>query len=203
MYNDFSYPTVANWILWDNTGGNIGGFTLPDVTHSDVQGGWPGTGNIDTDPCFVELGYWADASDPNIIVEPNDPNAVWVEGDYHLRPGSPCIDTGDNNSVPADTGDLDGDGNTAEPIPFDIDGNPRFMDGDCNDTVIVDMGAYELIAGDLESDGDVDFGDHAVFAWYWMETGCGLCGGADLTGDGNVDWNDLRESAENWLVGAQ
>ncbi|MHC4659374.1 MAG: choice-of-anchor Q domain-containing protein, partial [Planctomycetota bacterium] len=68
---------------------------------------------------------------------------VWVEGDYHLLPGSPCIDAGDNNSVPADTTDLDGDGNTTEPIPWDLDGNPRVVDGDNDGNSVVDMGAYE------------------------------------------------------------
>jgi hypothetical protein len=51
--------------------------------------------------------------------------------------------------VPADEFDLDGDGDTDEPIPFDLDGNPRFVDDpDTDDTghgtpPIVDMGAYE------------------------------------------------------------
>jgi len=62
-----------------------------------------------------------------------------ASADYHLLPTSPCIDAGDNWAVPADTTDLDGDGNTTEPIPFDLDGNPRIV-GDA-----VDMGAYELL----------------------------------------------------------
>jgi predicted outer membrane repeat protein len=87
------------------------------VDYSNIQGGWtwPGKGNINTDPCFADPGYWADADDPNIAVEPNDPNAVWVDGDYHLKSQggrwdpitkswvfddvtSPCIDAGDPNS---------------------------------------------------------------------------------------------------------
>ena len=77
--------------------------------------------SIDSDPYFVNLGYWADVNDPNIEADPNDPNAVWVEGDYHLKSQagrwdpnseswpaaagwvqdditSPCIDAGDPNS---------------------------------------------------------------------------------------------------------
>lgn len=55
----------------------------------------------------------------NIIVEPNDPNAVWIEGDYHLKSQagrwnpmsqswviddvtSLCIDAGDPNSPVGD-----------------------------------------------------------------------------------------------------
>jgi len=80
------------------------------VTYCDIQGGWPGKGNIDVDPYFVEPGYW----DPNGT--PDDPNDdFWVDGDYHLKSqagrwdlfseswvvddvSSPCIDAGDPNS---------------------------------------------------------------------------------------------------------
>jgi len=171
-----SNPILRNCILWGNTASqgdsislllyNWAGYTFTaaiSVGYSDVEGGYEGVyaetdctvnwgeGNIDLDPCFVEPGYWGDANDPNIIVEPNDPNAVWIDGDYYLLPDSPCIDSGDNNSVPADIHDLDGDGNTAEPLPFDLDGNPRFVDRlDIEDTgngtpPIVDMGAYEAM----------------------------------------------------------
>jgi parallel beta-helix repeat protein len=138
-----SNPSIANCILWGDSapyGPEIEmiffsrGSTALSISYSDVQGGqaaiydiddldW-GPGNIDEDPCFVIPGYWVDANDPNIIVEPNDPNAVWLEGDYHLLPASPCIDTGDPNYIP-------------EPNETDLDGNPRVI-GDA-----VDMGAYE------------------------------------------------------------
>jgi len=120
--------------------------STPTVTYSDIQDGWEGEGNIDADPCFVEPGYWDTNNTPD---DANDD--FWVDGDYHLLSDSPCIDSGDNNSVPADIHDLDGDGNTAEPLPFDLDGNPRFVDRpDIEDTgngtpPIVDMGAYEAI----------------------------------------------------------
>jgi parallel beta-helix repeat protein/predicted outer membrane repeat protein len=122
---------ITNCILWD--GGNEiwnNNDSTITITFSDVDGGWPGEGNIDADPCFVAPAYW-------------DATGVWVEGDYHLVPGSPCIDAGDNNSLPADTADLDGDGNTAEPIPWDIERNARVLDGDSDGNSVVDMGAYE------------------------------------------------------------
>ncbi|MHC4146395.1 MAG: phosphotriesterase family protein, partial [Planctomycetota bacterium] len=70
-----------------------------------------GPDNIEADPLFAEPGYWADLYDPNLVVEPNDPNAVWIGGDYHLQSragrydpssedwvqdeaSSPCIDAG-------------------------------------------------------------------------------------------------------------
>jgi parallel beta-helix repeat protein len=123
-YQQSSEPSnvrLANCILWD--GGeeiwNNDGSTIT-ITYSDVQGGWPGEGNIDSDPFFVDPGYW----DPNNT--PTDPNDdFWVDGDYHLQSDSLCIDAGDNSVV--------------EPSSTDLEGNPRIING------IVDMGAYEAL----------------------------------------------------------
>jgi parallel beta-helix repeat protein/predicted outer membrane repeat protein len=141
-----SNPTLTNCIIWGNEareGPEIAVVEGSDpstvtVSYSDAQGGkqdvyvgpgcaliW-GQGNIDTAPCFADPGYWGHRDDPNIVVEPNDPNALWVYGDYHLLPGSPCIDTGDPNYV-------------AEPNEMDLDGKPRVI-GDR-----IDMGAYEYV----------------------------------------------------------
>ncbi len=51
------------------------------------------------------------------------------------------------------------------------------------------------------SGGPVNMIDFARFAEQWLKTGCGFCGGADLTGDGNVDFSDLEKLAEDWLAG--
>jgi len=81
--NTRSSPWIVNTILWENTassGAEIykASGSNPMVTYCDVRGGWPGEGNIDADPLFV------------------DPEA----GDFHLQWGSPCIDTGDPDSPP-------------------------------------------------------------------------------------------------------
>jgi predicted outer membrane repeat protein len=138
--------TVTNSILWFNTAalGNeiyLDAYYSPysgteststaAVSYSDVEGGaeavyvepnsilnWE-LGNIDADPCFVMPGYW----DVNSTPEDFDDD-FWVEGDYHLLAGSPCIDSGDPNYVP-------------KPNETDLDGNPRIV----NDRI--DMGAYE------------------------------------------------------------
>ena len=68
-----STPTITNCILWGDFAPEeiiIIYSGSPVVSYSDVQGGWPGTGNIDEDPLFVG------------------------GGDYHLSVGSPCIDSG-------------------------------------------------------------------------------------------------------------
>jgi hypothetical protein len=207
-----SSPTVTNCILWGNTasdGNEIALFSSStiDVNYCDVQGGgagiyndgsgtinW-GSGNIDADPCFV------DANGPDGTIGTEDDN-------LRLSPDSPCIDAGDNNSVPADTADLDNDGNTAEPIPWDLDGRGRFADGDCNTTIIVDMGAYEfawVYIGDFAGGCDVDFIDYSVFALAWLtEDGQGqynpICD-IGFPADSFIDGKDLKIFNDNWLAG--
>ena len=222
MANHSSNPTLTNCILWNNTA-----LTDPQISgngtvlYSDVEGGWPGEGNIDDDPHFVQPGYWATqpfASEPNpadvamyvsldtdlswtagndaishdvyfgisypppfihnqtsttfdpgtmafgtkyywridevnesdttigdvwsfttIMSTPPQPlltlatsyksdnqQYTWIEGDYHLLPDSPCIDSGDPNYI-------------AEPNETDLDGKPRVVG------VRIDMGAYEYM----------------------------------------------------------
>ena len=84
---EHSSPTVNNCILWADAPSEIDGPT-PTVTYSDLQGGWPGKGNIDTDPMFVN-------PDSN---------------DFHLRADSPCINAGDPRFIagPNET-DMDGE----------------------------------------------------------------------------------------------
>jgi hypothetical protein len=89
MYNYNSSPTVSNCILWADVPSEIQyKYDKPIVIYSDVQGGWPGTGNINADPCFVN-------PDSN---------------DFHLLPESPCINAGDPDYVaePNET-DMDGE----------------------------------------------------------------------------------------------
>jgi hypothetical protein len=153
---------ITNCIIWGNDADlsgkqlAVGYCVAAAVSYCDFDGGqgwvhvwldgildW-GEGNIGIDPWFAEPGYWADDADPNIEVEPNEPNAVWIQGDYHLLRFSPCIDTGDNNSIAPDAADLDGDSNTAEPIPWDLDGRLRIVDGDKDHSADVDMGIFEF-----------------------------------------------------------
>jgi predicted outer membrane repeat protein len=73
IYCENSSPSTMNCILWNDGPQEIYvGSGSVTVTYSDVEGGWPGVGNIDTDPIFV--------SGPL--------------GDYHLSLSSLCIDTG-------------------------------------------------------------------------------------------------------------
>lgn len=49
----FSTPSLSNSILWGNTPSQISGPAT--VTYSDIQGGYAGIGNIDTDPLLDSL----------------------------------------------------------------------------------------------------------------------------------------------------
>ena len=146
------------------------------VSYSNIQGCWEGIGNIDNDPCFVDPGHWGHEDDLSTVVEPNNPKAVWVNGDYHLKSQagrydpnaetwvkdditSPCIDAGDMGS----------------PI-----GHEPFPNGG-----IINMGAYggtaeasksyfgepvceTIVAGDINGDCKVDFADFAIMALHWL-----------------------------------
>jgi len=84
LYSDDASPEVKNCILWGNTPEQILPVAVSNVqvTYSDIQQFWVGTGNIDFYPAFVDT----------------------VNDDLHLLSGSPCIDTGD----PASPRDPDG-----------------------------------------------------------------------------------------------
>jgi parallel beta-helix repeat protein len=106
-------PTVTNSIVYFNnrTGDRTqirSSFAV--VAYSDVEGGWSGDGNIQTDPCFAALGQWVGGDGAT-----GDPG-VWWTGDYHLKSQgrrwdvqtgswvsdavtSPCIDAGDPASL--------------------------------------------------------------------------------------------------------
>jgi predicted outer membrane repeat protein len=194
---------LQNCILWGNTapiGPEIaltGTYPVDaTISYSDVQGGmggvyvepgftlnW-GSGNIDADPLFADAGG----------------------SDYHLSPGSPCIDAGDNAAVPPDTEDLDDDGDVLEPTPYDLDGNPRFVDDSCKvdtglgDPPLVDMGAYEFqgCSCDLNGDGSVGVNDFLILLAAWGPCGdCDNCP-ADFDGDCSVGVTDFLQLLAHW-----
>ncbi len=137
IYGDAIYSfdpapaTVINSIFWGHR--KIVDPPIPStpsvITHSIVEGGHAGEGNLDLDPLFVRPPgpgpdtEWGTADDDY--------------GDLRLQAGSPAIDAGFDSWVPADHTDLDDDGNTTEPTPTDLDGQPRFVG-------TVDMGPYEF-----------------------------------------------------------
>jgi hypothetical protein len=58
----------------------------------------------------------------------------------------------------------------------------------------------DFVPGDFNDDSDVDLRDFAFLAERWLDSNCCSCGGVDLTGDRQIQSDDLRELAENWLA---
>jgi len=157
------------------------GDSNPIVSFSCLDAGWPGDFNIDQDPSFVQPGHFEDSDgDDNVD--------TWIPGDYHLQPGSPCIDTGTCEGAP----------------PLDIEGNPRPSGAGC------DMGAYEFGSslprprfhrGDPNSSGTTDISDGiTVFGFLFLGNPATLsCNeSADVNNDGTIDISD-GVSLLNWL----
>lgn len=112
--------TLISSIFWNNSPAQIlpTGSSDPRILFSNIAGGWSDTGIISRDPLFVGAGYWADPNDLTEAAPAGDANAVWIDGDYHLKsqagrrnvntPGwhsdnvtSPSVDAGDPR-VPLD-----------------------------------------------------------------------------------------------------
>jgi hypothetical protein len=93
---DNSNFTLLNCILWNDSSAEIYlENSSIDILYSDIQGGWEGEGNIDSDPLFI------------------NPD----EGDFHLQDTSPCIGAGIN--------EIEISGTWYYAPLFDIEGNPR------------------------------------------------------------------------------
>jgi predicted outer membrane repeat protein len=117
--NNSSSVAIRNSILYGNQ--NSSGTTTNQISgggvtvaNSIIQGGGF-TGATDNNPLFVNAN--AD--------------------DLRLKAGSPALNAGDVNLLPADSRDLDGDGNTTEKIPLDLAVNTRVAGAN------VDLVAYE------------------------------------------------------------
>lgn len=88
--DEHSYPDMYfnNNIVWDNsvTGSMTFGDNMPlQATYNDIEGSWPGTGNISSNPKFINP-------------DDGDYNLSWANWPIDDSTKSPCIDTGDPNS---------------------------------------------------------------------------------------------------------
>lgn len=194
---------ALNSVLWANTGVNgateeaqiSGGIGV--ILFSNVQG-W--TGNYEgessngLDPMFVRNpddggdGWGDNPNTPSIDEGSNDDF-----GDLQLKPGSPCIDSG-NNSFAA----------PLEHFDADVLGNSRFINGTCREVTIIDRGAYEYASGyfyfgDLDEQCDINFHDFAILASSWLTDNPLIDIEPFPEGDGIIDIQELLLLVENWM----
>jgi len=176
IFTSFGRSLLTNCIFWGDTPDEIYG-DISMVTYSDVQGGWPGLGNIDAYPCFASA----------------------YNGDYHLKSqagrwepsseswfkdyvSSPCIDAG-NPGCPV------GD----EPSP---NGNRRNMGAYGGTAEASKSPANWRSIADMTNDRVVDSNDLKVFADYWL--GSGECIPSDFDRSHFVDFDDFAIFGLHW-----
>ena len=145
---------VINCIVWNNYPDSIYIAPRGPVNYSCIQGGWPGTGNINADPCFIN------GNDPDTSLR-----------DYQLKPDSPCINMGAPNYVP-------------EPNETDLNGNSRIIGARIdmgayeyqNKPPVANAGADQIVYAwidgfaDVNLDGAASFdedGDDISYHWCW------------------------------------
>jgi hypothetical protein len=159
---------ITNCIVWGNSSGSVSPSIYGDnnVTYSCVQGDsvYPGIGNINNDPCFI------DADDNN----------------YHLIPNSPCIDKGDpvlitdpnETDIDGDYRVIDGDANYIKVVDMGAD-EFYWSPADFDRNEIVNFFDYALLASawlnndpniSLDDDNDVDIYDldYLCDDWLWQ-----------------------------------
>ncbi len=171
---------LINCIFWGNTREGEPdqiddyGPGVVTVSHSNVQGGWPGNGNIDADPLFAN---------------PSD-------DDLRLRHGSPSIDAGDGAAVPEGV-DTDLAGSAREVDDQDTP-DCQQAPGSCGGAPVVDMGALEYhlpCPWDLDYSGSVGDSDFEALLIAW---GARSAGPPDVDGDGVVGIKDFLAMLAHW-----
>ena len=92
IWDEYCIADLNNCIVWGNQPNQING--NPNIRYSNIQGGYTGIGNINSNPFFSNDGF-------------------------HLTGISPCIDTGDPNYI-SDLNDVDIDGDPRVIIRIDM-----------------------------------------------------------------------------------
>jgi parallel beta-helix repeat protein len=187
VYVNWSAPILRNCVVWGNGRVSIygGGDAVPRCSFNcmDTTGDWgpffdcPGDGNVvNQDPLFVRQGRYDDNGTPDDRTDDKQ-----IPGDYHLRAGSPCTDTGTCDDAPL----------------LDLDGHVRPAGIGC------DMGAHELNGsapppppfhrGDPNSSGTTDLSDAiTIFSHLFLGEPATLSclESADANNDAAIDLSD-------------
>jgi parallel beta-helix repeat protein len=154
------WGTASGWTIGYNDFWNNSRGTFSDYRDGLADTTWGE--NLNGIPC--DSFY-------NIFRDPmfTDPQA----GDFHLSSNSPCIDAGNNFALNLPS--------------TDFDGSPRIVDGNEDDSAVVDMGAFEyhLDRGDVNQDGVINIAD-VIYLVNYLFIG-GLAPSPLWIGDVNCD----------------
>jgi hypothetical protein len=170
-----SIPNVANCIFWGDSPDEIdNNASTSVVTYCDVQGSYIGTGNINADPCFVEL------SPDSLCIDAGDPNYIWGLNETDLD-GKPRVMGGR-----IDMGAYEYSPYTYEGTCWDPNECPCQPNGDATCDGSINLGdlmalkaawgqnapwAYPFCCADFNQDGNVNLGDLIVLKSGW-HTSC-------------------------------
>ncbi|TVQ77045.1 MAG: hypothetical protein EA380_07815, partial [Phycisphaeraceae bacterium] len=196
VYAAFGSITIDNSIISQNSD-NAGSTDASQIYTSalatrlvrssiltDATGVVPAIDVIDAAPLFVDP-FGPDG----ILGTPDD--------DFSLQPASPAILAANLALVPNDYANLSGNGNTSQPLPYDLLLNPRII-------TIPDMGAFEFVPfpppcpGDINGDGQVNLDDFVILAANFGTTSGATSEQGDLNGDGSVNLSDFVILASNF-----
>lgn len=190
IYNSDSNPILKNAIIWENSSiyypnyseiynGNFS----PTISYSDIKGcggsgaswnaecGVDGGNNIDSDPEFLDIDSY----------------------NLRLKKNSPCIDSGDNSSLPVT-------------ITKDLDNFQRIVDGNSDGINKVVMGVYEFqnkLVLIYPNGGEIiDSGSNEMIYWYSPYNSHHFS--LQLSTDDKKSWismkNNITNNYFNWLV---
>ncbi len=171
--------TIVNSIVWNNYPYQLNESGSGMATYNDIQGGWTGTGNINVNPSFANVGAdnyhlkseagrwnpisqtWVNDSVTSPCIDAGNPNSDWTA---ELWPHGKRINMGAYGGTPQASMSLSALGNIA-----DLDND------DC--VAYNDMELFSekwlvqqlLLPEDLDRNGFIDFVDFAILAneWQW------------------------------------
>jgi len=178
-----SSAKVTNCIIWLNSGVAIDCDEIIRVrsAYSNIQGGFPGDGNIDTDPCFAgpanrdyhlqsQVGRWNPSyqtwvtdANTSLCIDAGDPNSDWTG---ELWPHGKWINMGAYGGTPQASMSLSSAGNIAD---LNDDHFVNWQDL----KLLADKWLHEevLLPEDLSRDGLTNYIDYAILAneWLWEQ----------------------------------
>jgi hypothetical protein len=205
------FGTVSYCAVLDGTvvgNGNVGGlvgtlfdgivldsYTRCTVGGNESIGGLIGYNGNELLRCY-SVSDVSGSYEVGAIIGNNDgtPAGCFYDSDISVLPG---VGSGDTSGVIGETTE-----NMQAETTFTDEGWDFATVWDiCEGTNYPKFLWHELPVADLVCPDGVEVADFAIISAYWLQNDCGLCGGADLSGDGDVGLPDVEILVENWMMG--